>query len=467
MNDWELDTGAAAADGQWQDNGFTISSPGRERFHLPLFAYALAGGVLAAVLGRVLYRCMYDPSGSNVVMVGLVLAAVSALVLLACSLCELHRPRITMNHELNLRRILLGLLSAAAVFAAGCLCEILYEWNSAYAPVGFDDYVFAIDDSESMYQTDPLKLRYSALGELLDTLDESRRAGLVRFNESAYAAVEMDELDEAQRTRLSGSLEEPRSAGGTNIYKALESSLDMYRNNAQRKRTAAVVLLSDGFNSDGYSAARFNKTVKAFQREGVVISTVSLGPDADRELLQSLAESTGGQYIEVEEAGDLAQAFQRASASVTYRCLFSPRPGTQRWSVLYMVLRVLFLALPGFLIGLFIILLLQSRLANRQLLVSGAAGLLAGAAMEAGTFFLLPLAVTQIFSWILYSIVLLNYNDSASGLRQSRLETDGGESGGWDSLSQFSDAESADISHSGNGSRRIDRINDWGTFNGD
>lgn len=466
QNDWELDTGTAVADGQWRDDGFTIPGPGRERFHHALFAYALSGGILGALIGCVLYRGMYDPTGNNTVMVGLILAVISGLILLACAFCELRRPRITMNHELTLSRILLGLLGVAAVFAAGLLFEFLYELNSAYAPAGFDDYIFAIDDSESMLETDPFELRYSALEGLLNTLEEEQRAGLVRFNENSYVPVELDELDEAQRMRLSEDLANPSSAGGTNIYGALESSLDVYRSAAQPKRLPVVVLLSDGFNSEGYGGkARFKKTVKAFLRAGIVINTVSLGPNADVALLQDLAESTGGQYIEVEEAGDLVQAFQKASSAVTYRCLFSPRPGTQRWNVLYMFLRLLFLTLPGFTIGFFIHLLLRSNLTNRQILVSGLGGLIAGMVMEAGTFFSLPLGIIQILSWILYSVVLVNYYDNASGLRQSRLETDAyaGGSDGWENVQIVPDQW--DISRRGSGSSgRIDRIDDWGAF---
>lgn len=465
QNDWGLDSSMAAMGEQLQDDSFKISGPGRERFHFPLFMHALLGGILAALLGRGLYICLYDPSGSNVVMVGLILAVISVLVLLACSLCELRRPRITMNHELNLSRILSGLLVAVVVFAAGCLCEFIYEWNSAYVPVAFDDYVFAIDDSESMLQTDPYELRYSALAELLDTLDENQRVGLVRFNQTVYASLEIGELDEAQRTRLSEELADSHSIGTTDIFNALAASLDMYRSAASPKRFPVVVLLSDGFNSNGYSDAQFNKTVNDFLEEGVAVSTVSLGPNADEVLLENLAQSTGGQYIKVEEASDLAQAFQQVSTTVAYRCLFSSRLGVQRWNVLYMVLRVLFLSLPGLLIGLFIFLLLQSRLASRQLLVSGAAGLLAGLVMEAGTFFFLPLIIIQPLSWILYSIVLLNYYDAASGIRQSKLEMDvpDGWNEGWEDISIST--SSNDISRRRIGSSgRIDRTDDWGSF---
>lgn len=462
QDDWGLDTGGTA-DGAWRDDGFAISSPGRKRFHLSLFIHALLGSVLGALIGQIIYGCMYNPSGSNAVMVGLILAVISGLILLACSLCELFRPRITMNRELNLSRILFGLLAAAAVFAAGWLCELLYEWNSAYSAVAFNDYVFAIDDSGSMSDTDAQELRYSALEELLDTMDDDNRAGLVRFDQSICVSVELSGLDEAQRTRLSEGLAAPPSKGGTDIYGALTASLDMHRNNAQAGRFPVVVLLSDG-----HSKVPFERTAKEFLEAGVAISTVSLGPNTDEALLQNLAQATGGQYFKVEQAGDLVQAFQQVSTAVTYRCLFGPRPGPQRGSVFYMVLRVLFLSLPGLLIGLFILLLLQNRLAGRQVLVSGAAALLAGLVMEAGTYFLLPLAAVQIISWILYGVVLLQYQDGSGGVCQSRLETDAagaGRNSGWEDIPVEPSSGTSDIDRVGTGSSgRIDRTDDWGRF---
>jgi len=459
QDDWGAnDTGG-------QDDGFLLSTPGRKRFHLSLFVYALLGSALGALIGWAIYRGMYDSSGSNVIMVGLILAIISALVLLACALCELCKPRITINQELNLPRILTGLLVTVVVFIAGCLCEFIYEWNSAYTAVTFDDFIFAIDDSGSMSATDPMGLRYSALEELLDSLDGTKRAGLVRFNETVYAQpIDLGELDDEQRTRLREGIAVPCSVGGTDIYQALAVSLNMHQGGARSGQVPVVVLLSDGRNEGASSGGTLSGTIRAYLNAGVAVSTVSLGGNTDEALLQNLAQSTGGQYFKVQQAGDLAQAFQQVSTAVTYRCLFSPRPGSQRGSVLYIILRVLFLLFPGLLIGFFILLLLQSGLVTRQLLVSGAAGLLAALVMEMGTYFFLPLTVTHTVSWILYGVVLLQYYDSASGLRQSKLETSVSESdwrSGWDDFSIESGMSEITRREGGRGGR-IDRRDDWG-----
>lgn len=467
QDDWGMDYGTAAEDagGQWQEESFPglepRPRPPRRRFHLRLFLYALVGGGLGALIGQAVYGGMYDPSGSNVLMAGLVLAVISALVLLACALCELHKPRITVNHELDLRRVLLGLLAAAAVFAIGCLCEFLYEWNSARTAIEFDDYVFAVDDSGSMGETDPEDLRYSTLADLLDTMGENERVGLVRFTEDISSApIELDVLDQRQRERLNESIAAPRSDGNTDIGKALKTALEMHLDRKEKGRYAVVVLLSDG-----WSEFSLREITKDYVDAGVAITTVSLGPKTDEQTLRELAQLTGGSYFRVEQVEDLSQALRQVSTTQTHRCLFSPRPAIQRGSVLYMVLRVVFLALPGAVIGFFILWLLQSGSATRQLLVSGIAGLLAGLVMELGTYFLLPLGAVHVASWLLYGVVLLHYNDVASQIRPSKFDlpdyiTSG--SSEWDAIPTGApDPGKAARGRDGRNTR-IDRGGDWG-----
>lgn len=416
-DDWGLETDAAEID-SWQDGGVAPRFSGGEKFHLSLFLHALAGAAVGALIGKLIYQVMYRPSENNILMVGLVLGVIAACILMACALCELRKPRITMNRELNWQRLLLGLLGAVAVFGLGCLCEFLYELNGVLIPVTFDDYVFAIDDSGSMSSTDPQDLRYDAMRELLVSLGEKKRAGLVRFTDSVYTApVDMAYLDETHMETLNDAIAQHRSDGGTDIYTALMTALDLYERGGESGRAAVVVLLSDGGSS-----VPIDDVSERFVDAGIVINTVSLGNGANESLLQNLAQATGGQYFRVEQAGELVEAFQHVSSAVSYRCLFTPRPGPQRGSPLLMLLRILFLMLPGEAIALFLLLLLQDSRGGRQLLVSAVTGLLAGIVMEVGTFFFLPLVLTQLVSWVLYGIVLLHYIDNFTGRRQGKLD---------------------------------------------
>ncbi len=399
--------GAGGLEGGNNWFGDSPTQNGKEKFHLSMLIHALAGAFIASIIGSVIYSMEYNQSGSNVLMVGLVLALIAGGVLLGCAVCELRKPRITMWKELGAADVALGLLVTLLVFGAGCLCEFLYELNSAYTPVVFNDYLFAIDDSESMRDTDPEDLRYSALSELLDTLGSDKRAGLVRFMNYVYRdPIALEYMDGEQKEKLQNEISEHVSEGGTDIYAALEAALELCRDAKEDGRSPVAVLLSDGGSN-----VPVPELAEEYMKEGVSISTVSLGPGANEVLLQQLAQATGGEYFKVENAKDLVSAFQKVSTAKSYRCLFSPRPGAQRKSVLYMLLRVLFLMLPGALIGVFILLLFRGFDIGRQMIVSLIAGLAAGLVMEIGTFLLLPVLLVHLVSWVLYGIVLLDYEE--------------------------------------------------------
>lgn len=155
------------------------------------------------------------------------------------------------------------------------------------------------------------------------------------------------------------------------------------------------------------------------------MSTVALGDGANVALLQNLAQATGGQYFEVEQADGLVQAFQQVRQAVSYRCLFSSRPGPQRGNVLYMLLRVVFLMLPALLVAGGILVLFPQRGTEKQLGVSAAAGLASGLLMEAGMYWFWPGGLVRLVCWMLWGLVLLHYIYRNSGIRQTGLkETD-------------------------------------------
>lgn len=394
-----------------------VKQYGPRKFNRALFIHALVGALIGAVIGQFIYGAMYNSAGSNVLMVGLVLGIIALCILAACAICEIRDPRQTINKELTAQRLAGMLLGAVLVFAVGCGTEFLYELGSAYTPVEFNDFVFVIDDSGSMSSTDPQNMRYQALSQLLDSMEDDKRAGLLRFtHEVTGDPIKMDYLTDAQRDLLANGISEYRSDGGTDIYLALQKALDVVKQNYVSGRAPVVVLLSDGG-----SHVPINRLANEYLSAGVAISTVSLGNGADENLLQNIAQVTGGQYFKVEDADDLVGAFQQVSTAVTYRCLFSPRPGMQRNNILYMILRVVFLLLPGPIIALALILAMQGNGMEPQLVVSGIAGLVAGLLMEVGTYLFLPLVVIHILSWVLYGIVLAFYMDLHSNIRQGGL----------------------------------------------
>lgn len=414
---------AAPADVSWNSRSAEPQdyNNGRRRFHWQMLVSALVGALVGSGIGLLLYGRLYDPSGSNVVLVGLICGILVGCVLVACVICEMLTPRLTVDRQVTLRHFFLAVGVALLTFLVMCLCEFLYEINSAFTVAEFNDFIFAVDDSSSMSDSDPTDLRYSALAELLESMGEDKRVGLIRFTDQLDTEpVKMDYLTQGQRDTLLQNIQRHQSNGGTDIQMVLEKALEMYSQSQLAGRSPVVVLLSDGG-----SHVQIDKVAREYIDQGVAVSTVALGDGANVALLQNLAQATGGQYFEVEQADGLVQAFQQVKQAVSYRCLFSSRPGPQRGNVLYMLLRVVFLLLPALLVAGGILVLFPQRGTEKQLGVSAAAGLASGLLMEAGMYWFWPGGLVRLVCWMLWGLVLLHYIYRNSGIRQTGLkETD-------------------------------------------
>lgn len=414
-SDTGWDTGAAAGGTDW--SGASSSTGGKRVFHRNMFIGALIGAVVGVFISLLLYDKMYDASGSNVLLVGLILGIMAGTILLGCVISEIARPCLRVDHEAGLPELLLALLAAVAVALVGCLCEFLYEINGSYVSPEFNDFIFVIDDSGSMSSTDPNMLRYEAMSQLIDSMEQDTRVGLVRFADSITDEVEMDYLTPAHRDKLRSSIDVAVSSGGTNIQLALEKALEQYQASQSSGRYPVVVLLSDGESYVNASAIS-----RDYLDAGVAISPVGLSEYVNVRMLESLAQSTGGQFFEVSDASGLVTAFQQVQKAVSYRTLFTMRPGNQRGNVLLMILRVVFLMLPGLMIGFALFVILRENGVERQLVTSAATGLVSGLLMELGTYFFWDTDVVHILCWLLYGIVLLDYVSRSNNLRQSGLK---------------------------------------------
>jgi hypothetical protein len=107
--------------------------------------------------------------------------------------------------------------------------------------------------------------------------------------------------------------------------------------------------LTDGYSSDINRLSDVNDILNKYADSGLTVSTVGLG-DCDEVLLNEIATRTGGIYVPVENANDLSGAMQKAAKSTVERDLLSVRH-MRKLSILYGIIRVLFLTLLGVAIG--------------------------------------------------------------------------------------------------------------------
>lgn len=174
--------------------------------------------------------------------------------------------------------------------------------------------VLILDSSGSMKKSDPGGLRKEAASLLVDRAPHGTRFSVVDFDSSANVVVSMAD-DPALAKRAAARVD---ANGGTNIAAALKTAHGVL---ASGSGVGAAVLFTDGKSSQRGGA-------DAFERDGIPIHVVGLGPDVDGPYLQRLAASTGGVYIHASTAAALGDAFDRVVSDLACEGTIVSRQGT-------------------------------------------------------------------------------------------------------------------------------------------
>jgi Mg-chelatase subunit ChlD len=129
--------------------------------------------------------------------------------------------------------------------------------------------------------------------------------GVVTFDSAANWVVDLQPLgDPAQfKGRIGGIT----SGGGTNIYAGLAPAVDALT--ASKAKSKHIVLLTDGQSEGGDYAG----LLKKMAANGITISTVAIGTDADTSFLKSMADQGKGRFYYTEDGNTLPEIFAHES----------------------------------------------------------------------------------------------------------------------------------------------------------
>jgi Ca-activated chloride channel homolog len=193
--------------------------------------------------------------------------------------------------------------------------------------------VLALDTSGSMRATDvaPDRLRAAQQAARRFVRDLPRRfeVGVVSFASQAQVEV----APTADRRAIVDGIDRLQADGGTALGDAIARSVELVTATEARTApdTAAVVLLSDGENTDGVLSPE--TAADRAQRAGVPVYTVALGtpggfvPDPsgsgsyvrvppNPEALASIAETTGGEAYSADDADALDAVYDAVDTRV-------------------------------------------------------------------------------------------------------------------------------------------------------
>ncbi len=168
--------------------------------------------------------------------------------------------------------------------------------------------VIVLDRSGSMYGS-KLELAKEAAARSVEMLRDEDTLGFIAFDDRPWEIIETAPLgnkEEAVDTILSVT-----PGGGTEIYSSLSAAYDSLADlKLQRKH---IILLTDGQSQSG----NYEDLIENGKEQGITLSTVAIGQDADGNLLQSLSEMGSGRFYDVIDEQTIPSILSRETAMIS------------------------------------------------------------------------------------------------------------------------------------------------------
>ena len=164
-----------------------------------------------------------------------------------------------------------------------------------------------IDRSGSM---DGLKMEMAkdAAKAVVDMLGPQDYVGVLAFDTVVDTVVRMQPA--TNRARIRSDIGRIGPGGGTDIFPGLQEAY--LQLTAQPSRLKHVILLTDG-QAPWDGIADLTSMMRA---DGITVSTVGVGREADRALLEMIAELGGGRFYQTNDPNNIPQIFVQETSQV-------------------------------------------------------------------------------------------------------------------------------------------------------
>ena len=161
--------------------------------------------------------------------------------------------------------------------------------------------MFVIDKSGSMSGDKLVEAKNSAI-KSLELLRDEDSVGVISFDTYFSRVAPLSKLEDS-RDDVQAAISSIQIEGGTSIYPAVKAAADELLN--YKASVKHIVLLTDG--QDGYNL--YGPLIKQLTDNEITLSSIALGNDCNVQLLQSIAEATGGRMHLVTNNSELPQIF--------------------------------------------------------------------------------------------------------------------------------------------------------------
>jgi Ca-activated chloride channel family protein len=156
------------------------------------------------------------------------------------------------------------------------------------------DVWLVIDISGSMREDDKIGQARQAALAFLDAIEPQSRVGLVVFNKEVTTLVELNNFEQ-NKPRLREQIQSLTADGGTALYDATLAMVRQFEQAGDSNRIRAIVVLSDGQDTESTASIRELTTAIGAGREAlnpIIIIPVAYGADADVQSLNAIARAS-------------------------------------------------------------------------------------------------------------------------------------------------------------------------------
>ncbi len=128
---------------------------------------------------------------------------------------------------------------------------------------------------------------------------DQERVGMVEFNSGVANIIELDTLS-VNRSVLTVAVDSLQAGGNTALLDAVRTAYGRLQRQADPERINAIVVMTDGKeNASAVTLRQLTAEIRAGNRNlPVIIFCIAYGRDADYQVLQTLADASGGQVRE-------------------------------------------------------------------------------------------------------------------------------------------------------------------------
>ncbi len=185
---------------------------------------------------------------------------------------------------------------------------------------------FLIDNSGSMYPVEQCPTstendvdfkRLDFAQSLIDKFDDDYQIGISKFTGTYTKMVSFTSDRNELKKALDSIKNDDEIFDGTHSQTALKKCLDEFNTSSEGKYRNIIVMLTDG-GSDEENPAEIEDIAKIADDKSVIVLTVGLGREIDRQWLQDMAYSTGGKYYSASDATALEDVYKQIVTTLNY-----------------------------------------------------------------------------------------------------------------------------------------------------